>query len=361
MRSLVEQLPPGFEFSILTRDRDHTATEPYPGVPTDRWVPVGRASVRYLAPADENPRAIARLAREAAPDVVLANSVFSRLTIRYLVARRLGLAPRMPLVMAPRGEFSPGALGIRGGRKRLFLQMAGLLSLHGGAAWQASTKQEREPILGALPGLRADSVVVAPIRARCRRQWSAGARRRSRGARGWCTSPASPMKNLAFALRALSGVRGEVSLDIHGTADDEPYWRECQAEMTRLHANVVTRYHGALAPDAVLATFAAHDFSVLPTLGENFGHVVLESLLAGCPVVLSDRTSWPDLGETGAGFTLPLEDPEAWTRALQACVDMGREEHERLSARAPIVAGAFVAAGDAVARNAALLEEAARR
>ena len=124
MRSLVEQLPPGFEFSILTRDRDHTATEPYPGVPTDWWVPVGRASVRYLAPADENPRAIARLAREAAPDVVLANSVFSRLTIRYLVARRLGLAPRLPLVVAPRGEFSPGALGIRGGRKKLFILLA---------------------------------------------------------------------------------------------------------------------------------------------------------------------------------------------------------------------------------------------
>ena len=362
MRSLVEQLPPGFAFAILTRDRDHTATEPYPGVPTDRWVPVERASVRYLSPADENPRAVARLAREAAADVVLLNGVFSRLTIKYLLARRLGLAPRLPLVVAPRGELSPGALGIRGGRKRTFLRIAGLVGLHAGATWQASTEQERDWILGALPGLPATSVVVAPDPGALP---PPGERRPSTKEPGQVrlvhVSRIAPMKNLAFALRALAGVHGEVSLDVYGTADDEPYWLECQAEMARLPSNVSARYRGALAPDEVLATFAAHDFSVLPTLGENFGHVILESLLAGCPVVLSDRTSWPDLAEAGAGFTLPLEDPGTWTRALQACVDMSTEDHERMSARSPILARAVVAAGDAVARNVALFEEAARR
>ena len=173
-------------------------------------------------------------------------------------------------------------------------------------------------------------------------------------------SRVTPKKNLRSAVRALSGVNGEVSLDVYGTVDDKSYWLECQADMARLPPNVSVRYHGPLPPDQVIETFAAHEFSVLPTLGENFGHVVLESLLAGCPVLLSDQTPWPDLTSAGAGFTLGLEDPGRWTRAFQDCVDMGAEEYARMAAKAPEMARSVVSAGDAVGVNVALFEQAIR-
>jgi glycosyltransferase involved in cell wall biosynthesis len=45
---------------------------------------------------------------------------------------------------------------------------------------------------------------------------------------------------------------------------------------------------------------------VLPTYNENFGYVILEALLAGCPVILSDQPPWRDLEARQVGWTIPL-------------------------------------------------------
>jgi glycosyltransferase involved in cell wall biosynthesis len=164
------------------------------------------------------------------------------------------------------------------------------------------------------------------------------------------------MKNLHHALRALEGVSGDVSLDVYGTADDEPYLRECQEAARRVPPNVSIRFHGPIAPDRVVETFAAYDFSVLPTLGENFGHVIFESMVARCPVVLSDRTAWPDLGPSGAGFTVPVDDLAGWTAALQACVDMGPQRHSAMAETARGMALDFVERLGAVRRNFEMFE-----
>jgi glycosyltransferase involved in cell wall biosynthesis len=43
---------------------------------------------------------------------------------------------------------------------------------------------------------------------------------------------------------------------------------------------------------------------VFPTLGENFGHVIAESLSASCPVICSDQTPWNDVLAAGGGTVL---------------------------------------------------------
>ena len=45
----------------------------------------------------------------------------------------------------------------------------------------------------------------------------------------------------------------------------------------------------------------ASDLMVLLTAGENFGHVVAESLQAGCPVLITDETPWTEFIRAGAG------------------------------------------------------------
>jgi glycosyltransferase involved in cell wall biosynthesis len=79
---------------------------------------------------------------------------------------------------------------------------------------------------------------------------------------------------------------------------------------------------------------SAYDFFLLPTKGENFGYAILEAMAAGCPAIVSDRTPWRDLAQAGSGWALPLENRDAWHQVLQQCVDMGPEEHARLSTRA---------------------------
>ena len=357
LRNLVDRFPEGHQFLVVTRNRDHASTEPYPGLPTGAWVDVGRARVLYLGPGDETASRLAAVARESGANLVHASSLFSRMTIRWLLARRLGMAPPIPLVVAPRGECSAGALGIRGPRKRAFLRASRVAGLHRGVVWQASTERERDEIRAAMPWIPAADVQIAPdVPGTFPEVPSTRAPKQAGLARLVFVSRLARMKNLAFALRALRKVSGQVTLDVHGTLDDPPYWDECRAEAARLPAHVVMHYRGALQPDEVPAAFAAHDFSVLPTLGENFGHVVFESLSARCPVVLSDRTAWPDLGRAGAGFTVALEDQEGWTAALQACVDMGPQKHAAMSDTARTLALDFVGQLGAVRRNVEMFE-----
>jgi glycosyltransferase involved in cell wall biosynthesis len=55
----------------------------------------------------------------------------------------------------------------------------------------------------------------------------------------------------------------------------------------------------------------------LPTKGENFGHVIYESLSAGTPPLISDETPWRDFEEKGVGWVLSLDDMGAFVRTIE--------------------------------------------
>lgn len=48
------------------------------------------------------------------------------------------------------------------------------------------------------------------------------------------------------------------------------------------------------------------DLLVLPSLSENFGNVVPESLICGTPVIVSDKTPWHDLEENNVGLMINI-------------------------------------------------------
>jgi glycosyltransferase involved in cell wall biosynthesis len=70
---------------------------------------------------------------------------------------------------------------------------------------------------------------------------------------------------------------------------------------------------------------------LLPSRGENFGHVIAEALAAGCPTVISDRTPWRALRESRAGWDLPLDDLAGFHRAIETLVQMDANEHREWS------------------------------
>src|SRR5205807_5753274 len=92
-----------------------------------------------------------------------------------------------------------------------------------------------------------------------------------------------------------------VEFDIYGPLEDVAYWSRCQSSLREIPPWVQIRYRGELAPSEVCRTFAGYDAFVFPTLGENFGHVIAESLSASCPVICSDRTPWTSVLESGGG------------------------------------------------------------
>jgi len=101
-----------------------------------------------------------------------------------------------------------------------------------------------------------------------------------------------------------------------------------------LPSNIKVQYCNVVRHDQVVSVMAEYDLFFLPTLGENFGHVILEALCAGCPVLVSDQTPWRGLEEKGVGWDLPLDRPELFQSVLQKCVEMNQEEHAKWSRRA---------------------------
>ncbi len=140
-------------------------------------------------------------------------------------------------------------------------------------------------------------------------------------------------KNLDYALRILSRVRGRVEFDVYGPIEDETYWRECQHLMARLPSTLTVRYCGVLPPTDVVGTFAQYDLFFFPTRGESFGYVVVESLLGGCPVLLSDQTPW-QVGRANAGWNAPLQQPDVFAAHLETMVAMDAASFNRMSADA---------------------------
>jgi glycosyltransferase involved in cell wall biosynthesis len=116
--------------------------------------------------------------------------------------------------------------------------------------------------------------------------------------------------------------------------EDERYWQKCLAILRDLPANVSIECNGNLDHSEVLAVLPAHHLFLLPTLGENYGHSIVEALSAGVPVLISDQTPWTTVNECGAGWALPLNSESKFSDVLQAVVDMGPEEYGQFRFRA---------------------------
>ncbi len=99
-----------------------------------------------------------------------------------------------------------------------------------------------------------------------------------------------------------------------------------------------------------------YHFFLLPTLGENFGHVFLEALAAGCPLIISDRTPWLNLEEKQIGWDLPLEKPEKWNEVINYCIALGGEDYTKMSGSAREFSDRWLADPKVIEDNAEVLE-----
>lgn len=360
LENMVSHLSREFSFFILTRDRDLGDREPYPDLERERWMESSGSHIYYLPPRAASWRGLYRVVRSRDFDLVYLNSFFSVLTIKLLLMRRLGLWPAgLPLILAPRGEFSQGALVIKKHKKRAYIFLARLLNLYGKITFQASSDFEKEDIARFFPqGIIAVAPDLLPPPAREAAVIDGKPAKRKGELRLVFLSRVSPKKNLRGALEMVSRLKGRVYFDIYGPVDDEQYYRECLPLINRMPANITCRYCGSVPAREVPATFSAYHFMFLPTLGENYGHVIPEAMARGCPVIISDQTPWRDLEAQGAGWDISLQNRDRFIRVLQECVAMEDEEYSKMSEQAVALWRQTVNHGEAVEQNRQLFSKA---
>jgi glycosyltransferase involved in cell wall biosynthesis len=367
MRSLVNlvtALSDEFEFHIITLDRDQPGDQPYAGIQVGQWQPVGRANVLYLP---QQGVTVARLGREVtalAPELVYLNGFFDpTFTLRFLVARKLHRIPKVPVLIAPLGDLSSGALEIKPAKKSLYVRLARISGLYDGLAWQASTELERSDILKTVSHVRPDDVRVAADLTDAG-QHEPPAREPGRsdaGLRVCFLSRISPKKNLDYALRVLADVKVPVEFTIVGPVDDQGFWAACQPLIARLPPHVRASYAGEVHPSAVRRTLAMQDLFFLPTRGENFGHVIYEALSTGVPVLISDQTPWNDLEARGVGWNVSLDSPAAFARSIEQASQVLPRDREAYARRAIAYARERADEAGSIRRTSELLRGAMAR
>ena len=355
MRNLVTALGDRFDFKVMTLNRDLGEVEPYRGVASSRWLGGDRCEVFYVQNGRDGLRAMREQLSQTRHDILYLNTVFSRPfgMVPLLLRRLKAIAPR-PVVVAPRGEFASGALAIKSTRKRGFLTLARRFGLFDGIVWQASGEHEAHDIRDIL-GHDAQIVVAPDPLSAEYRTWQSSRYRKERGRLDILfLARITPLKNLHLAIEALRGLKGNIIFRIVGPIDDSQYWARCRKALARLGAHIQTDYLGPIATSEVSSCLGRHGLLFAPSASENFGFVIFEALLAGCPVLISDRTPWRNLEEKGVGWDVPLARADLMRTTLQQCIAMDPQSHRALSNRAREFALGYIARDDSAARNAAM-------
>lgn len=332
---------------VVTSDRDLGEDQVLP-VERNRWTTHEGVSVYYasLNSLRDRRRAFAAVKKKV-PAVLYFNSFFdARTTIAPLLLWRFGYWGKPLLLLAPRGEFGAGALRRRTWKKRLYLAFFRALRIDRAVVWHSTALHETEDI---------------------QREWGAAARIVYR--ENHTMLPKSPFepsrkpvdelravymgrivehKGLGILLEALNSGDTKVSLDVYGVSEDSEYLAHCEDLALGVREPSSVRFNGSVAPGSVRKILAEYDVLLMPTAGENFGHVIAEALSASCPVMTTPYTQWTEVLESGAGVVVPSRDPADWVKAIQQFASKPASERWEFRRSAGAVYAAWAArAGDA--------------
>jgi glycosyltransferase involved in cell wall biosynthesis len=352
LANLAGHLKNDFDFVVATGQRDFGETRAYPAQERREVIESEGYPVHYLSSGQALAAELRSLLREPW-DLIYLNSTFSiGYSILPMLLRRFMGRIRIPVLLAPRGELMPGAMAngrLKTIKKRTFLQLARATGHFSGIHFHATSTDEAA-FLQALKLGQADITMVPDLPPRAGTDLKLGPTKKQGRLRLVFVSRIDPKKNLDYALRVLAEVKAPVDFDIVGPVADEAHWANCRQVIATLPNHIRVRHLGSIPHDEILRTFAERDFFFFPTKAENNGYVILEALLAGCPVLLSDQTPWRGMETHGAGWDLSLDQPGTFRTMLEQLAALGPDQHlalrrsaqaygrSRLSASADIAA-----------------------
>lgn len=306
---------------IVTSNHDMDNNNVYPSIHSG-WNDRGNCKVLYLSDKEYRYKKFEAVIKEISPDIIYLQGLFQNCIIPCLfLAKKYNIA----VLLAPRGELCAGALNLKKWKKVPYICGVKFLGLVRNIHWQSTSDEETAAIKSVMSAddghvHALENIPSIPKKEYIRREKTAGE------ARFVFLSRIHPKKNLLSAIKYFHNIKGKAVFDIYGPIEDESYWKDCQAEIETLPDNVVVSYKGLVEHDQVHEVFSQYDAFLFPTLSENYGHVIAESLIVGTPVIISDQTPWNDVNEAGAGWALPLANEQLFVNAIQEIVDMNNDE-----------------------------------
>ncbi|MCC6690806.1 MAG: glycosyltransferase [Bacteroidia bacterium] len=333
--NLINHLKGDFCFSVITRNTDYGDDQPYAGITPNTWIDLSDGNkIYYLSKDHLNVQTIASFITDEY-DIVYLNSFFSfYFAIIPLITLRF-TSPKPSVILAPRGMLGSGALNLKSSKKKIFVLLSKIIGLYKHVVWHASTNGEAEEIKKIFPRSNVRIALNLPPK---RELKYVSREKKKNELKLFFLSRISPKKNLLKVFELIEKVNNQfkIEIDIIGPVEDENYWKACEAKMIELKnkKNIRVNYKGAISNESLSEHLIHYHFMVLPTLNENFGHVILDSLSAGCPVIISDQTPWRDLQQKGIGWDVALTDDAEFIKAIETSAKLEQGDFNVFSAKA---------------------------
>jgi glycosyltransferase involved in cell wall biosynthesis len=247
-------------------------------------------------------------------------------------AKAARLRNATPLVVSPRGMLGPAALTFSKRQKKLFWLLAQRSALQSSACFHATSEQECEEIrsLGFVAPIAViPNGVDLPSPALVDH-----IERDPRAPRTLLfLSRLHGKKNVEGLLTAWGSLQAEYpdwKLDIVGSGD--PKYEAKLRDKVRATGLSRVSFHGPRYGAEKWSRFRGADLFVLPTLNENFGIAVAESLACGTPAIVSKGAPWSELDARGCGWWIDHGD-EALVAALRHAMKMPKHHLNEMGIR----------------------------
>ncbi len=326
VQNIVNNLKKRFNFFIITSDRDLGDSKPYKNIKTNVWTKGNFGEkIFYTDISKINNNEIRKLVNEINVYKIYLNSFFN---YKYSI-KIVKLFDKEKLIIAPRGEFYEGALENKFAKKKLYLLFSKIVKRYKNITWHSTSMKEsmqinnyfKSSLIHRIPNLVKnerfsikDKTIKEPNKLNL-----------------VYISRITRKKNLDYAIDIISNKRN-VKLFIYGNIEDEIYWNEILMKAKKQEVDI--KYLGNLESNEVTKTFKKYDFFIFPTGGENFGHVIFESLSSGCPVIISDQTPWKNLEDENAGWSIKLDNMVRFNEVIDKCLTMSQNEYKQMAINA---------------------------
>lgn len=322
--NMVENLSDKFDFYVLTADRDFKSEEPYENIKINEWNKVGSAKVYYMSPDKQTLKGFEKTLNEIDFDIMYLNGFFSPIfTIKPLILRKLGKLKNKKVILTPRGDFTGGCENKKI-KKYSYIYLCKIIGLYKGLLWHATSELEEKDIKKKFKKAKIFTVPNLPAKYVPK---ELTLEKKPGELKLVFISRIFPKKNLKFALEVLKEIKkGNIIFDIYGPMEDKEYWTECEKVIKEMPSNIKVTYKGEVPHSEIENIFSKYHAFFFPTLGENYGHVIIEAMMSGCLLIISDTTPWRNLSEYNIGWDISLENIKKFNKTINTMVSINNDE-----------------------------------
>lgn len=335
IKNLTNSLSNKYNFKIVTLNRDFGDKRPYKGLKKNKFLNLGNCKVNYIDSSKNKEFQVYKILNNTKYDLIYLNSFFDKsFSIFPILINYFRLIPKKPIFLAVRGEFSKDTIQenkIKYFKKVIYIFVSKIFNLYNDIFWHATNLTEKNFIQSYFSNSKKKIFCVenfGDLNFEFKKK-----KFKKKIISIVFISRINKIKNLLFAIQVLNKVKIDVEFNIYGYVADKEYFKNCKKALKLLPQNIKVKFYGPLKSEHVNQTLQQNDILILPSLGENYGHIINEAFSVGTPVIISDKTPWTNLQKKKIGWSLSLKDETKFVDAINQYYKFSHKEKKLIRLR----------------------------